>query len=85
MAKKKKRPTVLKVFDFIVAFKKENDGIAPSHREIMEGVQELNTISVVNFHLDRLAQLGRIMRKPGQSRYIKVKGGKWTHEEETAV
>lgn len=65
-----------KVLDFIVKYKKDNDGLSPTRREI-EFAMNLNSTSYVNFCLQRLFQIGAIKLDYGSSRGIVVVGGKW--------
>lgn len=47
------------VFDYIVQFKRGHNGIAPTVREITEGVG-ISTTSLTNYHLGKLFDDGRI-------------------------
>lgn len=70
-----------KVYNFIVNFKTENDGIAPTMREIADNVG-ISSTSVVNTILERLQDKGFIVLIDEVARGIKVVGGKWTIGEE---
>lgn len=67
------------IFDFIVRFKTEHQGTAPTVREIAEAC-DIPTNSVVQHNLKRLQEKGYIERDPeSRSRFIKVIGGQWTY------
>jgi len=67
------------VFKFIVDYKREHDGLAPTVREIMRGVG-VGSTSVVVYHLERLEGQGRIrLLGWGRSRGIMVVGGRWEY------
>ncbi len=72
-------PVRLRIFDFIVQFKKEHDGNSPTNREIMDACK-ISSTSVVSYYLDLLVKAGLINRcgAPGASRMIEVAGGHWT-------
>ena len=61
------------VYEFIVKYKTENDGLSPSMREIMG--QGVSSTSVVDWHLKKLEQEGKI--SCNGVRGIKVIGGEW--------
>ena len=61
------------VYEFIVKYKTDNDGLSPSMREIM--AQGVSSTSVVDWHLKKLEQEGKI--SCNGVRGIKVTGGKW--------
>lgn len=79
------RSTTDKVFDFIVTYKAQHDGCSPTLREIMVGLS-ISSISVVGYHLRRLAESGRIemfVRDPDgnkSSKNIQVIGGAWSFQ-----
>ena len=73
-----------RVFDFIVKFKADNDGVSPSYREIMEAC-DISSFSHVKYLLGKLAAGGRISLGDGKSRTIYVTGGQWQYEEPVAV
>lgn len=64
---------------FIVRFKTEHNGIAPSSREIMQAVG-ISSTSIVNYHLGKLAENGRITYPLGRGvpRAIAVPGYTFT-------
>lgn len=67
-----------RVFRLIVQFKRENDGCAPSIREIGERMGWDST-SYTLFYLKRLEGHGRIMLSGnGSARRIRVVGGQWS-------
>lgn len=66
-----------RVFGFVVAYKQEHDGLAPSHREIMEAC-EIPSTSTVAYILDVLQAAGRIRVGERGQRVIQVVGGKWS-------
>ena len=61
------------IYEFIVKYKTENDGLSPSMREIMG--QGVSSTSVVDWHLKKLEQEGKI--SCNGVRGIKVIGGEW--------
>ena len=61
------------IYEFIVKYKTENDGLSPSMREIMG--QGVSSTSVVDWHLKKLEQDGKI--SCNGVRGIKVIGGEW--------
>jgi SOS-response transcriptional repressor LexA len=70
-----------KVFDFIVAFKREHDGNSPTMREIMANCK-ITSSSMAFFYLNQLAAAGLIRRPEPeigtrQAANIEVVGGKW--------
>ena len=70
-------PRSRNVYDFIVAFKQDNDGVSPSVSEIGAAC-DINSTSVTRYHLDCLVRLGMIeCEYAGKSRMIKVVGGRW--------
>lgn len=68
------------VYNRIVEFKREHDGLSPTRREICDGTGITST-SVCNRVLDSLERLGHIALWDDTPRGIMVKGGKWTLEE----
>jgi SOS-response transcriptional repressor LexA len=71
-------PRQQKIYDFIVAFKREHDGNAPTIREIARAAG-YKTTSTTNYHLQMLERLGKIsFQAEGRSRMIVVIGGEWT-------
>jgi SOS-response transcriptional repressor LexA len=71
-----------KIYDFIVKFKEENDGCAPSRDEMAQAVG-LRSKSDIGDHLDELERQGKIVQirstPSGSSapRMIKVVGSQW--------
>jgi hypothetical protein len=75
-------PKSQKVFDFIVAYKREHDGNSPTMREIMVGCKVSST-SMVSFYLDQLVAMGFIRRPEREmgnfsAANIEVVGGEWS-------
>lgn len=68
------------IFRFILAYKRENDGLAPSTLEIMQGCR-VSSRSVVHYHLHALAKAGTLVLGPGRFRNIQVVGGMWIHRD----
>jgi SOS-response transcriptional repressor LexA len=68
------------VYQFIVAFKRDHDGVSPSISEIQKDCG-LSSTSVVRSYLQELERLGMIVCKYSQgkslSRMIQVVGGSW--------
>jgi SOS-response transcriptional repressor LexA len=69
-----------RIFDFIVAYKKEHDGNSPTSREIMDATYVSST-SVVHYHLYVLERDGKIIQNRRTSRSIEIVGGTWTFKE----
>lgn len=69
-------PIRKQIFDFIVEYKAENDGCAPSMHEMADKFhRSTNTIS---YDLTFLQAIGLIeLDNDGKSRMIKVVGAKW--------
>jgi SOS-response transcriptional repressor LexA len=72
-------PRRQQVYDFIVAFKQDHDGVAPSVAEIRKACG-ISSNSVVIDSLNGLERLGMIECDygSGRSRMITVCGGRWT-------
>lgn len=71
------------IFDFIVKHKIQHDGVAPSIREISAECGGIST-SVVRYHLDKLADEGRIIEERGEdakARMIRVPGYSWCKDD----
>jgi len=65
------------IYNYIVSYKLEHDGVAPSVREICAGCNVSST-SVTIYHLSKLEIAGKIKRYGEGARNIIVTGGKWT-------
>lgn len=67
-----------RVVDFIVAFKKANDGNSPTFREIQAGCG-ISSLSHTQYILQHLDDEGRIclVGKKHSNRMIKIPGGRW--------
>lgn len=63
------------ILRFIVQFKTDHNGIAPSSREIMQAV-DISSLSIVNYHMNKLVENGRITYPLGRGvpRAIAVPG-----------
>ncbi len=64
------------VFDFIIGYKQEHDGVSPSVREILS-MTGFHSTSHAYYYLYQLAQAGKIRMQPGEARSIEVIGAKW--------
>ena len=67
-----------RILYFIIEYKAQNNGVSPTVREIMAGVDGLNSTSNVNDYLKDLEIAGYIKRIPYSPRSIQVvkqKGG----------
>ncbi len=64
------------VFEYIVKYKQEHDGCAPSMRDISAEFGGMST-NTVFYHLDALAKQGKITRDFNTARFIQVVGGEW--------
>ncbi len=67
------------IFDFIVAYKIQNDGQSPTYREIMESCH-LSSTSLVAYYLSRLVKAGKIAMNYYGTRSIRVPGGSWNYK-----
>ena len=67
------------VFNYIVGYKRRNDGISPTMREIKEEFK-IASISTVSLILDELEAAHRIRRSGNGKVGIRVVGGKWIYE-----
>ncbi len=66
-----------RVYRFIVDYKREHDGVAPSVREIRNSVGLASTSTVIR-HLRMLEKAGRIiLNNYGASRSIQIPGALW--------
>lgn len=66
-----------KVYDYIVEYKRENDGLAPSIREIADRF-EINSTSTIKNILGRLVRDNKIELISGKAGGIKVVDGRWS-------
>ena len=69
--------TKKRVLDFIIDYKTQHDGLAPTYREIAAAT-DLHSPSVVAYHLGGLQRDGliRVIEK-SKNRRIIVVGGRW--------
>jgi SOS-response transcriptional repressor LexA len=72
------------VYDYIVKFKKENDGNSPTVREIMQACN-IPSSSNTSYILNQLSEAGLIEITEGLSRGIMVVGGSWSLEDNHAI
>lgn len=63
------------MFDWMVDYKKANNGNSPSRREIQRGM-DLSSVSIVTYHLKMLQNDGRISIMDGGG--IIIPGGRWS-------
>lgn len=73
---KKLNNTEQALLDFIVEYKRSNDGNSPSTREIADSLGYSST-STAHIHLGRLADKGWISLGSNKKRQIQVVGGIW--------
>lgn len=75
--------TQQRVYEFIIKYKKEHQGISPTVRTIMEGIG-LSSTSVAHYHVESLEKAGLIYRvysdDSEKSIGYEVAGGKWTYK-----
>lgn len=64
------------VYEFIVDYKRQHDGVSPSYREIAAACGLKGQSSVV-CALNWLEEEGKIERNDGSHRLIRVPGGRW--------
>ena len=73
-----------RILQFIIGFKRANDGNSPTLREICRACNVTST-SVARYHLAKLQRRGFIqMPKGGQCRKILVVGGSWNLKQSDA-
>lgn len=68
--------TTQAIYNFIIAFKKDNDGNSPTLREIARAAG-ISSSEATLYHLRKLERRGLIKRLPEKSRGIKVIGAEW--------
>lgn len=68
-----------RIFDYIVGYKRINDGVAPSFREIGYNCG-VSSVSMVRYYLAQLTNLRLIEMIPGKAGGIKVTGGQWVYK-----
>lgn len=59
------------VYNYISEFIKNNEGRAPSYRDICAGIG-LSSVSAVAEHVDNLVKLGALRKIPGEARSLEV-------------
>jgi len=71
-------PLRQRVYDFIIKYKVDHDGVSPSVSEIGQACG-ISSTSITRYTLDCLERLGLIKCDygAGKSRMIKVVGGRW--------
>lgn len=69
-----KGETTDRVFNFIVAYKANNDGNRPTMRRIRDAL-DIGSESTVHYHIQQLIKTGRLKRDIDGK--IMVVGGKW--------
>ena len=73
-----KRHSPNHVLQYVIQYKRENDGNSPSRRDICRDLG-IRSTSHVNYLLNVLAVHGAIeLVGRGRSRFIRVTGGEWT-------
>lgn len=66
-----------KMLDFIIAYKREHDGLSPTYREMVRALGEgFNSTSMIHYNIRKLIVAGKI-RINFHSRGIEVIGGSW--------
>lgn len=65
------------LYDYIVQYKSENDGIAPSIKE-MSAYLNVSSTSLTDYYLKKLAGAGRIVIVKNRRRHISIPGGRWS-------
>lgn len=65
-----------RLYNYIVSYKKSNNGNSPSFRDI-RSYMEISTTSMIPHLLDKLVDMGLITYKRGVSRSINVLSGRW--------
>jgi SOS-response transcriptional repressor LexA len=67
-----------RIYNFILKFKQDNDGLSPTFREIAAGVG-LSSNNSVKYQIEKLVKFGLLegLGGDGKARNIKVIGGQW--------
>jgi hypothetical protein len=78
-------PRLVRIFAFIVSYKKSHDGNSPTFREI-GGACGIGSTSMMLFYLNKLVKQGLIRRPEPEigkrfATRIEVIGGKWSKDE----
>lgn len=71
--------TLMKVYEFLVRYKKQNDGRAPTIREVAESLDNCSTSTVV-YYYKGLHELGLISFDRGEFSGLRIRGGEWTYK-----
>ena len=66
------------IFDYIVAYKRANDGNSPTIRTLQDRF-EVSSTSVVAYILKKLEKNGKITLNNNTGQLINVVGGRWTY------
>lgn len=74
--KKARRYSNESIYNFIIEYKKNNDGNSPSLRDICNALG-INSTSLVQNRLFELEEEGKIVCNATIPRFINVVGGKW--------
>lgn len=71
------------VHRYIINYKIEHDGISPTIRQVMEGL-DISSTSVTSYYIKRLIDEGRLyhVRDESNTSGLGVTGGRWEYEEE---
>jgi len=70
------------IYDYLIRFKRENDGLSPSIREIMDAC-DISSTSVVIYYLRDMQKAGQITMRG--KRGIAIIGGVWMLKSEVPV
>jgi hypothetical protein len=72
-----------KIYDFIIVFKRQHDGISPTLREIAANTG-ISSTAVVSYHIDKLIIEGRLEKYGGwmTTRNLMVPGALWIHSDD---
>jgi SOS-response transcriptional repressor LexA len=68
-----------KLFNYIVEFKRTNDGCSPTYRQLRDGCG-ISSTSVVTYWLGVLERDGLIERSTDEARAIRVVGAEWVYD-----
>lgn len=73
-----------RLYDFIVEYKRKNDGNSPTYRDVINSVDGLTSSSMVMFYMRKLEIFGLIRwtDPEGTARRVQVVGGHWQMEGE---
>lgn len=67
------------VWNYLLRYARENNGLSPSFREIVANVPGISSTSGASHHLDVLESFGLIEKLVGKSRGVIIVDSKWAY------